>query len=305
MSERTDMFLLEDETLTPEGLAIEAQPADDGSTLVREVGHFGYVIYEYRVRPDEAPFLSYAIQEPHAEFLVRRVAELERRCAERITAGVVDIDAARWKWNFKAAKRRLRRYIKEKEVQLLEIPPEFHELAKRVLQEAPESPPEFDGEALNKRLWEEGAIHEFYDYERRKAERVVLVVSGLPAELGALLAEANETYFHGLFRATIALCRAVLEDVFRRVVRLRHTGVGPIPINEDHLDVLINCLPSELLSPKAKTVAHEIRQRGNQALHSAEADFAEDETWRVLTLTGRLVELLVNRGGLVQSSGGA
>lgn len=84
-------------------------------------------------------------------------------------------------------------------MQLLEIPAEFHELAKRVLREAAESPPEFDADVLNKRLWEEGAIHEFHDHERRKAERVILVVPGLPGELRALLAEANETYFHGLY----------------------------------------------------------------------------------------------------------
>jgi len=127
---------------------------------------------------------------------------------------------------------------------------------------------------------------------------VVIIVPGLPAELHSLLSQAEEAYFHGLFRAAVALSRAVLEDLLRRVARFRSMGVGPVPINDERLDVLIKCMPESLLNAGARAIAHEVRTAGNDALHGADASFSEDEAWRVLALTRKVVELVINRGGL-------
>jgi len=304
MMARTQTFLIE--TPTPEGLEVAEFRADDGTTIVQEVGHFGYVIYEYRLRPDdpEVPGESYSRQEPGATFLVARLADLERRCEEMATTHPLHVDLQRWKRNRKAARRRLRRWITENGAEHLEVPHEFHDLVNRVIHESPEPYNEFDVDQLQKKLWEEGAIHDFYEYERRRAERVILVVTELPQELRAMLSQANEAYFHGLFRAAVALCRALLEDLLRRIVQARPLGVGPVPINDEHLDVLINCIPSDLLSPRAKTLAHEVRTRGNAALHDAGVQFSEEETWRLLAATRRLVELLINRGALAAQEHG-
>lgn len=291
---RTDMFLIE--TPTAEGLAVTESVAEDGTTIVRELGHFGYVVYEYRVQPVDEE--SYSIDEPGVEFLLDRVADLERRCLEMSQSDPNHIDLQRWKRNGKAARRRLRRWIQEHDASLLQVPQQFHSLVNRIIEESTPSATEFDGEALQKRLWEDGAIHDFYDYERRKSERVIIVVPGLPPELHSLLNQTEEAYFHGLFRAAIALCRAVLEDVLRRSTRVRSLGVGPVPINDEQLAVLIKCTPPTLLSPRARTVADEIRLTGNRALHSPEASFSEGDAWRIVALTRKIVELLINRGAL-------
>jgi hypothetical protein len=227
------------------------------------------------------------------------VVDLEARCSELSKSDPNCINLQRWKRNGKAARRRLRRWIQEHDASLLQVPQQFHSLVNRIIEESAPSATEFDGEALQKRLWEDGAIHDFYDYERRKSERVIMVVPGLPPELHSLLNQTEEAYFHGLFRAAIALCRAVLEDVLRRSTRVRRSlGVGPVPINDEHLDVLIKCTPPTLLSPGARTVADEIRLTGNRALHSPEDSFSEDDARRIVALTRKIVELLINRGAL-------
>jgi uncharacterized protein DUF4145 len=288
------------ETPTPEGLAVTESPGEDRVTIVRELGHFDYIVYEYRVRPDnpEVPWKSYSIDEPGAGFLLERVADLEGRCSEISKSNPNHIDLQRWKRSRKAARRRLRRWIQEHDASLLQVPEQYHLLVERIIGESPTTETECDAAVLQKKLWEAGAIHEFYDYERRKSDRVIIVVPGLPPELHSLLNQTEEAYFHGLFRAAIALCRAVLEDVLRRFARVRSLGVGPVPINDEQLDVLINCVPSTLLSPKGRTVAHEIRMAGNRVLHDAEASFSEDDAWRMVALTRKIVELLINRGGL-------
>ncbi len=297
------MFLTKT-TTTLERLAIETLPANDGSTTVREIGHFGYIIYEYKIRPvDPARPLSWYTVEHDIDFLVHCVADLEQRCATAGRDQVIQIELAQWRWNLRAAKRRLRRLVKEKDAQFLEIPVEHHGLVQRIIKEGSEPPPfKFDPEILNELLWTEGAIDDFYDYERRKAERVILVLPKIPAELRALLGEANEAYFHGLFRAAIALCRAVLEDVLRRVIQAQCSEAGPIPINAERLDVLINCVPLDLLNPEDRKIAHLIRLQGNKALHNAEVHFSEDTTWLVLITTGRLVELLLRRAAQATGS---
>ena len=57
-------------------------------------------------------------------------------------------------------------------------------------------------------------------------------------------------------------------------------------------------MPMHLLPPEERTTAHEIRKRGNRALHDPDEYISEDDAWSLLTDTGQLVEGLINRGGL-------
>lgn len=100
------------------------------------------------------------------------------------------------------------------------------------------------------------------------------------------------------FRATVALCRALLEDVVKQLLRTQ--GIFPIrPDNIRSFRTLLNSIPSRFWSNEERDIADkEIKDRGDAAMHEGEARFTEDEAWRTLVLTTRLIQALVNRGGL-------
>ena len=286
------------ESPTPEDLIVQEVPAGNGWTIVREVGKRGFVIYEYRVKehpPDgEWVVATFTPDESQSlDFLLARLKELDERCEQMQAEKPTPIELGDWRWNRKRAARRLRRFIREKDVRTLEIPQHMHALVERVLAEGPDVEINYNSFNWMEKLFRDGEIDDVLHYERRKQERPILIVTELDDALRSLLTEANETYFHGLFRATVALCRAVLEDVVKRVVQVQE-----IRAIRDDFDVLINCIPPALWSPKAKEVAHTIRLKGNDAMHDSEVSFSEDEAWRILVRATELIRLLINRGGL-------
>jgi hypothetical protein len=242
----------------------------------------------------------YAIDEEETGpvFLAERILDLQRRCDDLSRHNPISIDLAKWRYNRKAAKRRLRRLIREEGSSSVVAPQEYHELIRKTIQEIPDAPPIYDTQWCDQMLYEEGEIDELREYWRRKSERVVIIVHKLPREISLLMEEASEAYFRGLFRATAALCRAMLEDVLRRVAKARITDGGPTPIFDDNLSVLINCMPSSLLGRDEKKRAHNIRERGNDAVHEPDSKFSESESWQLLTDTCGLIEHVINHGGL-------
>jgi len=242
-------------------------------------------------------------EETGPAFLAERIKELERRCDDLLRRNPVSIDLARWRSNRKAAKRRLRRLIRESFSPAVIAPEEYHKLIRKTLDEAPDNPPIFDKEWCDEMLYQEGEIDEFREYWRRRSERVFIVVERLPREMSFLISEASEAYYRGLFRATAALCRSMLEDILRRAAKARALEGGPIPIADDSLDVLINCIPSSLLGREEKQHAHYIRIKGNAAMHEPRSAFSEKESWQLLSDTFGLIEKVINRGGLGQSQG--
>lgn len=288
-------------TPTPEGLEVIETSADDGSFDIREVGHFGYTIYQYKARPESSQqsWGSFAVDEPGAPFLAERLGDLDKRCQELSNVKPIPIDLQRWKWNRRATHRRLKRYIEEHGASELIVPRHLAALVREVIGDIPDKTDDELLEVLEKKFYEEGEISDFYDYHSRKSMRVIIVIPNLPKATKALLDETSEALFHGLFRASTALCRSVLEDLLRNVVSARGQGTWPAPIDDERLDVLINCLPNDVLNLKWKEFAHEIRKAGNRAMHDGEVGFDEVEAWHILVLTRRLVEVLLNR--IVQS----
>lgn len=141
-----------------------------------------------------------------------------------------------------------------------------------------------------------GAWDSLYDYERRKIEGPVLVVNELPASTRRLILEANEAFRWGLFTATIAVCRTILEDTLRQLITANPDSVA-LPLNRDDLHILINSLSDKILPPEEKTIALRIKERGNQALHDGERLFSESQAHAVLFYTSKIVRLLLSRFG--------
>ena len=208
----TDAFLIE--TPTAEGLAVTESVAEDGTTIVREVGHFDYVVYEYRVRPDnpEIPWECYSIDEPDPEFLLERIAELEKLCCRLRQERPTSIELPQHKWNLKKARPRFRRWYREHDILGLDVRADLRPLVTSILNGAVDqlsdlaSDPDFVI-----RAYETGDIGLLEDYVRRKLDRPPLILSRIPQEIASLLTDANEAYRFGLFRAVAALCRATLE----------------------------------------------------------------------------------------------
>lgn len=233
-------------------------------------------------------------------FLCERITGLDRRCEEMKKANPLSIDLARWRRNRKLAKRRLRRWIKGNDDQLVEIPEPYRDLVKRVIKEGTKEKNDvWNKDWCEQMIWGEGYIDVLRDYWQRKAERVILVVSEIPDQIRSVLYEATEAYYYGLFRATTAICRAVLDDLVHRVVEVQG---APIPI-KNILDKWIDSVPQCFLPLDEREAAQRIRKLGNKALHDPNAIFLDEDVWCVLTETCGLVERMINRGGLVSDKG--
>lgn len=139
-----------------------------------------------------------------------------------------------------------------------------------------------------------GDIGVLEDYVRRKFDRPPLIVSRVPDDIASLLTEAREAYRLGIFRGVAALCRATLESVLRRIVAV---GLDPdvaAPIDRDDLHILIDSIPDRLLNRSGRSFAHQIRSSANNVLHEG-VELSEDDAWRLLVLTARIVQALFER----------
>jgi hypothetical protein len=159
----------------------------------------------------------------------------------------------------------------------------------------PDEGREPDYEQIYKDMIEEGKfLDEIYGYEERKLREEPIVLTELPPETRAILEEAQEAYRWGLDRSVFAVCRALLEDVVRRVVLTHRLGETAIPINQENLVILLNCLPDHLLNRSDRDLAHRIRKAGNHALHELDNSFKE-EPMEVLSGTAALVKRLLQQ----------
>jgi hypothetical protein len=275
--------------LTREGLLIEIEGhSPDG--LVKEIGKGGQVIWEYsRERGERClPTREDAIQ------LLLKLSELEEQA--KSLGKTADIkEAHEIIWNRKAAARRFRRWFDHEygKKPLAIEDKRLRELADRILK--PDEGREPDYEQIYKDMIEEGKfLDEIYGYEERKLREEPIVLTELPPETRAILEEAQEAYRWGLDRSVFAVCRALLEDVVRRVVLTHRLGETAIPINQENLVILLNCLPDHLLNRSDRDLAHRIRKAGNHALHELDNSFKE-EPMEVLSGTAALVKRLLQQ----------
>jgi hypothetical protein len=286
--------------VTPEGLAVASEKGPDGLWTVREVGRTGVIVHEYI--EEITPLNDSSTRLHRRRESVHHLLELLRQLkedSESLDGEVVKRLAATLRWNRKAAARRLRRYVREHDGPLEIADPVLQALARDTLESGPMVEIDIgdliDQTASNKN----GHLDHLYEYERRKADEPTLVVRDLPPSTRSLILEANEAYRWGLFRTTFAICRAVLEDVLRRAVREQQKiGPGAIPIDDENLYILINCIPERFLSAEDAGIARRIKNRGNHALHDADASFSEDQAYTVLYQTTRIIRLLINGGAL-------
>lgn len=280
---------------TPEGLLIEEIPDQDGWTIVREVGKLGYVILEYRMRETDDDGLITTEGGPDVNFLLDRIADLETICARLRRQEPTSIDLPQYKWNLKKAKQRFRRWYQGRDILALNVRPELRSLVTSILAAGPNqgsdpvSAPDFLTQA-----YETGDIGVLEDYVRRKLDRPPLILSRIPEQIASLLAEANEAYRLGVFRAAAALCRATLERTLRMILENGLDRDVALPIDRDDLAILINSIPERLLKKPGRDFAHEIRMMANDALHFGRT-LSEDEAWRLLVLTTRIVQALLDR----------
>lgn len=97
-----------------------------------------------------------------------------------------------------------------------------------------------------------------------------------------------------VYFAVAALCRATLERTLRIILDKGLDTDLAIPIDRDDLVVLISSIPDRLLKKTGRDLAHEIRKTANDALHYGR-ELSEDDAWRLLVLTTRIVQALLDR----------
>jgi hypothetical protein len=279
---------------TAEGLLIDTTPCDDGWTTVREVGKLAFVVWEYRVRcTDDFDFVVKTI-DADATVLLRRIAELEAICTRLRSDSPISIELHHYKWNLKKAKERLRRWYRQQDTLSLDISADLQPLLSSILSAGsdqasdPTSHPDFLIQA-----YETGDIGVLEGYVRRKLDRPPLILSRIPQEIASLLTEANESYRLGTFRGVAALCRATIEKTLQIIFEVGRDDDLAVPYR-DKLEVRINSLPDRLLTRTGRESAHDIRRIANGVLHRGR-DLSEDEAWRLLVQTTRIVQALLDR----------
>lgn len=83
-----------------------------------------------------------------------------------------------------------------------------------------------------------------------------------PEQLNLYLQEASKCFVLGLPQASIALCRAALEQGIRE--RLKEVGVSPAGELSELIEMAAR---SKVLSGASLQLANEVRRAGNRALH--------------------------------------
>jgi hypothetical protein len=171
-----------------------------------------------------------------------------------------------------------------------------------ILHEAPDQAPDFtDAGNFLSQAYATGDIDVLEGYVRRKFDRPPLIVSRIPGDIASLLAEGREAYRLGIFRGVAALCRATLERALRTIIDIGHDEDIAAPIDRDDLAILINSIPDRLLKKPGRDLAHEVRKKANDALHAG-MQMSEDEAWRLLVVTARIVQALLERSKSLQGA---
>ena len=167
------MILFSTPPTTPENLIVERETREDESLLMREVGRDGCVIYEYTVTGGQYETGDFWYSESDGlPFLLSCLEKLEKRYQQMRSAKAVDANEMRTvKWNRKAASRRLRRYIDERQLSHVVVPPRLLEVVARIRDESPAPDDEIDTDEVLEETFFMGR-----DYLRRRRERPVIIL---------------------------------------------------------------------------------------------------------------------------------
>jgi len=110
--------------------------------------------------------------------------------------------------------------------------------------------------------------------------------------------QATTCYLYGLPSAATALCRTVLQFALEEAFATR----GGISLHlskidrKDYLKKIINfARSSKVLSPRLTTTAHEIREAGNNSIHTSACN--ESEALTTIKKTGEVLEHIYGRTG--------
>ncbi len=277
-----------DKSLTVEGLILE-EANDSGISTVREVGKGGAVIWEYPAREATGGRPS----QTEAKRFLLRILRLEKEISTK-PVKTVPIAEANAKWNRKAACRRFRQWFRyEYAGRPLEIrEPTLRELAVKLLTDESASvpiPPVRDDIDNEESYFQQ----KYYRYQDRMLVERPLIVSHLPPASRLMLIEAQDAYRFGLFRAVLAICRALLEDVVKHI-----PNKAAEPIRPDGLANLLSCLPASIISPADRELAFKVKNRGDDAMHKADFEPDESEAARDLSDTSALIQRLTENDDL-------
>src|SRR5206468_7303732 len=222
---------------------------------VREVGSLDVVIFEYEIEVHEADsFDSVFTVHDRVQPLVDKIANLKIEYAHVSTQDPQPINLPLHKQNLRRAMKRLRRWLREHSRPSQELTPPQQEIVREALVGL-EPEPVDAYEAITK-AFETGDADVLLEYLRRKQETPSVLVTSLPPTVHSLLEEATEAYRHGVFRAVLALCRTLLEHVCRLAISAEDAKTNAVPLYDDNLETLINCLPAHLLKPGGRRWAH-------------------------------------------------
>src|SRR6185312_13154293 len=79
---------------------------------------------------------------PDPDFLLDKILDLEKRCAELACQTPTPIELPLWKWNQKAARRRYRRLIREDNQRIVNVRPQLLQTAQKVLDQTEDREPD-------------------------------------------------------------------------------------------------------------------------------------------------------------------
>lgn len=140
------------------------------------------------------------------------------------------------------------------------------------------------------------------DYARRKREtRHLFSISTDDAISISTLDEAREAYRWGLFRATLAVCRAALEDTVSECLKVLKETASNGKFGRDPLEARIDDLYKRLGTHEKKDSAHRVRGLGNEALHNFER-ISSETALEGLRITFTLLPFLVLRSRKLMSN---
>ncbi len=149
-------------------------------------------------------------------------------------------------------------------------------------------------------------FHSWFDVLGYYSSKIVIgpIISSskVPSHLLSYFEELKETYAFGQYRASIALCRALLEMALYRKLKARGAFKDKDPkvtnidvAREDNLNRYINMAKWEkVLSKDSHDMAHGIRKTANDVLHTKDAEKPLDHKVVVDTIfaTIRILEEL-------------
>jgi hypothetical protein len=119
-----------------------------------------------------------------------------------------------------------------------------------------------------------------------------------------MLGEATRCLLFGLFRSSVSVSRTCLEAVLRSVVPAEDLRTEIRSTQRGEIESLIKIAVRQgILTEPLGRAAHDVRKRGNDAIHGTQLD--EASTWDVLDHTRQIVEHVYRNGLTAHAPDGA